>query len=315
MTSRILILGGTGFVGRALCEALARQHPQARLVVPTRRAEHARHLQSLPTVDVRVSDVHQDAALDTLLEPGSAVVNLVAILHGDEAAFERVHVALPERLARACQRRGVRRLVHVSALGAAADAPSRYLRSKARGEAVLQAAGLDLTLLRPSVIFGAHDRFMNTFAALQAIAPMVPLASADARFQPVWVSDVATAVDTCLGRADTIGRTYDCVGPDVFTLGDLVRLAGRQAGHQRPIWPLPEALGRLQAGLMSLAPGEPLMSTDNLDSMRVPNVATPGQPGLADLGIAASALAAVLPTYLGPGIGCARFDSLRAQHR
>lgn len=320
-TEHILLLGGSGFVGRALCEALCDAQlqqpgaPAMRLRVPTRRWANAQSVQALPLVDVIVADVHDDASLDRLLAGCSAVVNLVAVLHGDEARFQRVHVDLPRRLAAACQRQGVRRLVHVSALGVAADAPSRYLRSKARGEAVLQAAGLDLTLLRPSVIFGAQDRFLNLFAQLQGLAPVLPLAGADARFQPVWVGDVAAAVVACLQRPDTIGKTLECAGPEVLALSDIVRLAGQWSGHPRPIVPLPPALARLQALAMEWAPGEPLMSRDNLDSMRTPNVASGLLPGLAWLGITPSALAAVAPAYLARGQGCARLDALRAQHR
>jgi NADH dehydrogenase len=241
MTLRsVLILGGSGFVGRALCETLVdRWEAGPRLRVPTRRLANAQVVQPLPLVDVLQADVHDDAQLDRLLAGCDAVVNLVAILHGSEAAFEQVHVALPRRLAAACRRQGVRRLIHVSALGADPAGPSRYLRSKGRGEAVLREAGLDLTLLRPSVIFGANDRFLNLFAQLQALFPVLPLAGADARFQPVWVDDVAAAIATCLERPDTIGQTYECAGPEVKTLAELVRLAGQASGHPGPSCPCP----------------------------------------------------------------------------
>jgi NADH dehydrogenase len=273
-------------------------------------------LQPLPTIEIVQADVHDDAALARLLPGCDAVVNLVAILHGRPADFRRVHVELPRRLAAACASAGVSRLVHVSALGVPDDpaqAPSNYLRSKAEGEAVLRDAGLALTLLRPSVIFGAADRFLNLFARMQAVAPFVPLAGASARFQPVWVEDVAAAVVTALEDHDTVGRTYELAGPDEVTLGDLVRLAGRWAGHERPVLPMPDAVGRLQAMLMALAPGEPLMSADNLDSMKVPNVASGRLPGLAELGIEPAALAAVAPLYLGQRPGRMRFGRFRAE--
>jgi NADH dehydrogenase len=313
--NKILILGGSGFVGQTLCEHLVQHFGSGgpRLLVPTRRLAHARLVQPLPLVDVVQADVHDDAALDRLLAGCDAVINLIAILHGNPAAFESAHVGLPRRLAAACRRQGVSRLIHVSALGAAADAPSMYLRSKAGGEAVLQSAGLALTLLRPSVIFGADDRFLNLFARLQALAPVVPLAGASARFQPVWVGDVAEAILRCLLRPDTAGRIIECAGPEVLTLADLVRLAGRLSGHPRLVIPLPQPLAWLQARLMELAPGAPLMSRDNLASMQVPNVASGSLPGLADLGITPQPLAAVVPGYLARGQSCARLDAWRAR--
>ena len=312
---RIALLGGTGFVGRAVCERLMRRSPGGAIVVPTRRAMHANRVRALPTIDVRVADVHDDAALAGVLAGCDAVINLVAILHGSQAAFEQVHVALPKRIAAACTVAGIRRVLHVSALGVGDAAPSNYLRSKSAGEAALRAAPLDLTLLRPSVIFGAEDRFLNLFAQLQAVAPVMPLAGGDARFQPVWVEDVAEALVRCLDTPSTIGQTLECVGPEVFTLAELVRLAGRWSGHERPILPLPMALGRLQALALECLPGVPLMSRDNLDSMRVPNVAGGTLPSLQILGLAPAALAQIAPGYLGHHDGRARLNALRAAAR
>jgi NADH dehydrogenase len=297
----ILVLGGTGFVGRHVCEKIQREG--WRSTVPTRRVKHAAAVQHLPGLTVLEADVHDEAHLMRLLPGHDAVVNLVAILHGTEAAFERAHVTLPTTLARACRASGVHRLVHVSALGVALEGPSLYQRSKARGEEVLRGAGLDLSILRPSVIFGAGDRFLNLFAQLQSVFPVVPLAGAGARFQPVWVEDVARAVTVCLADRglpmSSVRQTFECAGPEVFTLADLVRLAGRFGSRERPILPLPMALGRLQALAMELAPGEPLMSRDNLDAMRVDNVASGQWPGLSALGIAPSSVLAIAPGYLG----------------
>lgn len=296
----ILILGGTGFVGAHVCEKLARLSCAA--TVPTRGVDRARHLWPLPRVTVVSANVHDEAALARLLAGHDAVVNLVAILHGTQADFDHVHVALPQKLARACAAAGVTRLVHVSALGAAPDAPSMYLRSKAAGEAALRAAHLHPTVLRPSVIFGAEDHFLNLFARLQKWVPAMPLAGAQARFQPVWVEDVAEAVVRCLQRPHTAGQTFEACGPDVFALRELVSLAGRWAGvnggRGRPVLALPGFLARLQARIMELAPGPPLMSRDNLDSMRVDNVASGQHPGLEALGIAPAAVSAIAPRYL-----------------
>ncbi|MEO7853172.1 MAG: complex I NDUFA9 subunit family protein [Rubrivivax sp.] len=314
MNRRVLVLGGTGFVGRTLCERVAQRGCGTRLTVPTRRLNHAREVQALPIVDPLECDVHDDAQLARAVEGHDAVVNLVAILHGNAAAFDKVHVALPRRLAAVCARAGVTRLVHVSALGVAAQAPSLYLRSKAEGEALLRAAPLQLSVLRPSVMFGDDDRFLNLFARLQRLFPVMPLAGASARFQPVWVDDVAEAIVRCLDRPNTIGQTYECAGPAVCTLAELVGLAGRLSGHERPVWPLPDWLGRWQASAMELLPGPPLMSRDNLASMRVPNVASGTLPGLQALGIEPAALQAVVPQYLSPGRGAQRFDDWRSKH-
>jgi len=295
---RILVLGGSGFVGRAFIEALARRWPELRVCVPTRRLAHGQAVQPLPTVELVTADVHDDTALSRLVAGADAVVNLVAILHGHARDFERVHVSLPRRLAAVCRGAGVARVLHVSALGAAADAPSLYLRSKAAGEAALAGPGLQLSVLRPSVIFGAQDRFLNTFARLQQLAPVLPLAMRQARFQPVWVQDVADALVALLANPGTAGRTVVCAGPQVYTLGELVALAGRWSGHERPQIGLPAWAGRLQALLMELLPGEPLMSRDNVDSMQQPNVDDGSLPGLASLGIVPTALEAVAPGYL-----------------
>ena len=314
MNNNILILGGTGFVGSSLCGALIERSGggSAQIVVPSRRAAGAKHLQMLPTLRLVEADVHDEAQLTALLRGCDAVVNLVAILHGSAAAFERAHVALPRTLARACAVTGVKRVVHVSALGVGPGAPSRYLRSKTDGEAVLAATALELTVLRPSVIFGAHDRFLNLFAQLQAVFPVMPLAGAAARFQPVWVQDVAAAIVRCLDDDTTIGKVYECAGPQVFTLKELVQAAGRWSGHERAVVGLPEPLARAQALMMECLPGAPLMSRDNLDSMRTPNIAT-GLPGLAALGIAPATLGSVAPEYLSAGRGAARLDRWRAR--
>ncbi|MFI5447421.1 complex I NDUFA9 subunit family protein [Polaromonas sp. UC242_47] len=307
---KILVLGGTGFVGRHLCEKLTQL--QWRVTVPTRQEANARDIQMLPALDVFEADVHDEAALTELVAGHDAVVNLVAILHGSQSDFQKVHVALPQKLARACVASGVSRVIHISALGADArnpdGAPSMYLRSKGHGEVALhQAARLALTLLRPSVIFGAEDKFLNTFAQLQKTFPLIPLAGAQALFQPVWVENVAEAVVHSLQDAHThatVGKTFEACGPAIFTLRQLVEMAGSfsgvRHGQGRPVIALPAALGRLQARLMALAPGEPLLSRDNLDSMTLPNIASGNLPGLQALGITPAAVEAIAPTYLGP---------------
>jgi NADH dehydrogenase len=318
---RVLLLGGSGFVGRALCAQLAAAGVVA--VVPTRSRERAKALAVLPSVELIEADIHDGATLERLLAGCDAAINLVGILQGKPAAgarygpaFARAHVELPRKLVAACKARGVRRLLQMSALGADAQGPSMYARSKADGEQQVRASGLDWTIFRPSVIFGAEDRFLNQFAQLQGLLPVLPLAGTGCRFQPVAVEDVARAFVHALGEPASIGQTYELVGPDVATLGELARFAGQVAGHAGWVLPLPMALGRLQAALLGLVwmvlPGEPPLSADNLDSLTVDNVASGKLPGLADLGITPRRLAASAPAYLNPQAAApARLDLWR----
>ncbi len=303
-SSCILAVGGTGFLGRHVVARLSAGN--RRVVVPTRRLERARHLLLLPTVEVVPRGITEDADLDALIAGCDAVVNLVGILHGSTGEpygpeFAQAHVELPRRLVQACLRNGVRRFVQVSALGVPdtdqGSAPSMYLRSKADGERVVrEAQGLDWTIMRPSVIFGPEDRFLNMFATMQRFLPLVPLARASAKLQPVYVGDVAQAIVNALDDPETFGKTYELAGPDVFTLEELVRLAGRWSGHPRHVWALPFTLGQMQAAALELAPGPALMSRDNFQSLSVDNVAS--GPIAPELGVVPTPLAAVAPDYL-----------------
>lgn len=300
----ILVIGGTGFLGTAIVRELARRPASAdfQFTLPTRRREKAKHLLVLPTADVVDADVHDPATLARLMQGQDAVISLVGILKGGEGepygkGFARAHVELPQKIAAAARATDVRRVLHVSALKAAADAPSGYLRSKAAGEAALQAAGLDLTIFRPSVIFGPGDAFLTLFARMARIAPFFPLAGADARFQPVWVEDVAAAVADSLHHAESIGAAYDLCGPRQYSLRELVGYAAAVAGHPRLVIGLPEALAWLQAWAMEIIPNGP-MTRDNIRSMRVASVCDSGCR--LPFGRIATALELVAPTYLRP---------------
>jgi uncharacterized protein YbjT (DUF2867 family) len=332
---KIIVLGGSGFIGRHVCEKLtAAGHS---VTVPTRNAGQCKHIQMLPGLLVLPCNVHDAAQLAVAVAGHDVLVNLVAVLHGSEQRFEQVHVELPRGIVAACKAAAAKgpapRIVHVSALGAAVDAPSMYQRSKARGEAVFAGSGLDFAMLRPSVVFGAEDKLLNLFAGLQKLAPIVPLAGADTQFQPVWVEDVAQAVallatdvryskNSC-SRIILLGcspktlkneavqeAVYEACGPEVLTLRDLFAIAGQCAGAKRPILPLPTPIARLQAWVMERLPGEPLMSRDNLESMKVPNTASGQYPGLAALGITPSSVQAIAPTYLG---AASALDAYRRQ--
>jgi len=311
---RVVLIGGSGFVGRAVANRLSRHGID--VLAPTRRRSRAGDLLPMPTVEVVEADVHDPATLTRLLAGADAVVNLVGILHSRTgtpygADFARAHVELPQKIVAACRAAGVAHLIHVSALGAAADGPSEYLRSKAAGEAAVRAAGEApaWTILRPSVMFGREDHFLNLFARLAELFPVLPLAGAQARFQPVHVEDVAEVVTRCLFDAASRGQTYELAGPTVYTLRQLVEYVSELAGHPRPIVPLPEALAMLQARLMELAP-QPMMSRDNVRSMRVDNVAS-GAP--LPFGMVPAALETVAPTYIGNSFPRARYYTMRSR--
>ncbi len=311
MPRRILVLGGTGFVGRHVVAKLAAAGHE--VLVPTRRLSRAQHLAPLPTVEAVEADIHDWRSLDVLASRVEVVVNLVGILHesGSET-FQRVHVELPAKLIAACGSAGVRRLLHMSALTAATDAASRYLRSKGEAEALLSASGLDWTIFRPSVIFGRGDSFLSLFARLLRPMPVVFLAAADARFQPVWVEDVAQCFAHAIEDGRTIRQRYQLCGPRVYTLRELVRLVADTCGTPRPIVALGPRLSRLQARALELLPVT-LMTRDNLASMSVDNVCNGGFPEV--FGVKPAALEAVAPEYLAPAAIRSRFDAFRARSR
>jgi NADH dehydrogenase len=278
------------------------------VTVPSRHRERAKHLLPLPTVDVVETDIMAPGALEALAGGRQAVINLVGILHGD---FERVHAELPRRVVAACRARGVGRLLHMSALGASPGAPSEYLRTKAAGEqAALAATDLAVTAFRPSVIFGPEDAFLNTFAALARTFPVLPIACPQARFQPVYVADVAQAMCRALDDLSTHGKTYELCGPRQYTLKELVELVCEMTGRHRAVIGLSDRLSYWQAFVMERLPGK-LITRDNLRSMQVPNVCA----GVFPFGIRPEALEAAAPAYLAPAGPRERYPRLRWRAR
>jgi NADH dehydrogenase len=313
----VVLFGGTGFIGSHLAARLAERN--VKVVVPTRHEAHAMHLMPLG-VDIVQADIHDDAVLRRLVAGKDAVINLVGILHSQRGTpygpqFRHVHVELPRRIASACAAAGVPRYLHMSALGAARDGPSMYQRSKADGEAAAAGeAAVASTIFRPSVVFGPGDNFLNMFARLQRHLPVVPLACAHARFQPVYVGDVAEAYARALFDDGSRRQIYELGGPGIYTLEEIVRLAGRYSGHPRPVIPLPDAVARMQAAFFEMLPGAPLISRDNLDSMTVDNVVNPSNQVLTAeaLDIKLTALESVAPSYLAPS---GQLDELRSRAR
>jgi NADH dehydrogenase len=312
---KVLLIGGGGFVGGWIANRLSERG--IRVTIPSRHRDNAKDPILLPTVYVVNADVNEPAQLASLMKGVDAVINLVGILHDGDSTqpygkrFSAAHVDLPKKIVVAMKQTGVRRLIHMSALKAAADAPSAYLRSKADGEAAVLAAAneLDVTVFRPSVIFGPGDSFLNTFATLLNLLPVLPLASGSARFQPVYIGDVADAFAASLTDRATFGQTYELAGPKAYSLRELVDYTGATIGKRRPIIDLPNALASLQAGLLGLLPNPP-MTRDNLRSMQVDNV-TEGRRNYP--GWQPRSLESIAPAYLAAISLKRRLDGYRCR--
>ncbi|MEA3154005.1 MAG: hypothetical protein QOK44_1594 [Betaproteobacteria bacterium] len=303
----VCVLGGSGFVGRHVCHQLvARGY---RVTVPTRDRERAKDdLIPLPTADVITANVHDPETLVRLMRGCDAVINLVGVLHDGRGngSFQQAHVELARKVVEACRRTGIRRLLHMSALNANPNASSGYLRSKGEAESIVRRSDLDFTIFRPSVIFGREDHFLNLFAQLQRLFPVLFLAMPSARFQPIFVEDVAAVFVASLTRLESFGLAYDLVGPKVYKLRELVKYVGTLTGHRRPIIGLGPRFSYLQAFAMELLPGK-LMTRDNIESMKLDSVSATTLP----FGVTPTALEAVAPEWLAQRTPRGRYQLFR----
>ncbi|MFN4324410.1 MAG: complex I NDUFA9 subunit family protein [Azonexus sp.] len=311
---KVLLLGGSGFVGTYIVNRLSQRGIE--VTVPTRRRERTKALIMQPGVSMPEADIRCEKTLAGLMQGHDAVINLVGILHSRDVAlpysrdFAEAHVELPRKIVAACKATGIRRLVHMSALNADPKGPSEYLRSKGDGEAIVLAAQgeLDVTVFRPSVIFGLGDSFLSMFAAVLKKVPFFPLGFGHARFQPVWAADVADAFVDSLDDVSTHGQVYELVGPKVYTLRELVEYAKELTGSTATVIPLSEGWAYLQAGLMWLAPN-PMLSPDNLRSMEKDSVGTPGAQAPARW--QPTALEAIAPSYIALKTPKGKLNSFR----
>ncbi len=294
---RIVLLGATGFVGHHLLPMLSAAGHQC--IVLCRYRLGCRELGLIPGLQLIQGDVHDVDFLTAQLQAADAVINLVGILNEsgrDGAGFRRVHVDLVQKLIDACRNAGVRRLLHVSALNAG-KGKSHYLISKGQGEELIrQAEDLDSTIVQPSVIFGDGDAFFNRFATLLKLTPVFPLACADAKMQPVWVEDVTRAMTAALVDPETVGQALVMVGPDEFSLQELVQMTACLSGLKRRVIGLPDALARLQGRVLDFVPGKPF-SSDNYLSLQTDN--TSEENSLWRFGIEPRPVEGVVSCYLG----------------
>ncbi|MDQ1078474.1 complex I NDUFA9 subunit family protein [Pseudoroseomonas cervicalis] len=294
-----VLFGGTGFIGRHLVPRLARLDYQLRIV--TRNPEAVRPLATqgqlgqVEPVSLRLSD---EAAMARLFQGADLVVNLIGILaEKRKGDFQRLQGELPGRIGRAAAAAGMGRVVQISAIGADAASASEYARSKAAGEAALRAAFPRATILRPSIVFGPEDQFFNRFAGLAQLLPVMPVVCGATRFQPVFVGDVAAAIIAAATRPEAAGQIYELGGPRVASFRELMGYVLEVTGRPKRLVPLPDGLVRLQARLGEMLPNPPL-TRDQLAQLQRDNVVSPQAMTLADLGIAPTAMEAVVPGYL-----------------
>ena len=301
MTTRSVatVFGGSGFIGRYVVKRLAAQGHVVR--VAGRDPELAQSLRPMGRVGQIVplfAPLGHEDAVRRAVDGAQLVVNLVGILaEAKPGQFMAVHAEGAGRVARLASAAGAERLVQISAIGASADSPSGYGRSKAAGEAAVRAAFPGAVVLRPSLVFGAEDKFFNRFAGMARVLPVMPVISGDSRFQPVYVGDVADAVLAGLSRDDTAGRTYELGGPEVLTFRAILAWILKETQRRRPLLEIPASVARVQALVAQRLPGKPF-TLDQLTMLQRDNVVADGASGLASLGIEATPIEAVVPAYL-----------------
>ena len=306
----IAVLGGTGFLGTRLVARLIKDGH--RVTVLSRDREQHKHLLVLPGLTLENCDVYEEAQLSERFRGKDVVINLIGILNErgfGGGGFRRAHVELTRGVLQAARSAGVARLLQISALKAAADAPSYYLRTKGEAEQLIRETGaaLDWTILRPSVMFGPGDTFLFRFAGLLAAIPLIfPLARPHARFQPVSVDDVVDALVRCLRGGASSRQTYELGGPQIYSLREIVELVAKLTGRRRWIVGLPNFAARVQAFIMDFVPGRPF-SSDNYRSLRVDSVCS--EDGFARLGLKPHSMLASARQFLG-----ALEDNARLSH-
>jgi NADH dehydrogenase len=312
---KVCVLGGTGFIGQQLAARLVNRGLQVKVL--TRHREKTReNLILLPTLDLVEANIHDPDQLKREFEGMDAVINLVGILHERKSGdFARVHAELPGKVVAAAQSAGVRQILHMSALKASPEGPSEYQKTKAAGEAAALAANSDslwVTAFRPSVVFGRGDSFLSLFARLIDLTPVMTLPCPDARFQPVWVGDVAEAFSRSLSNPAVRGQVYELCGPQAYSFEELVRYVGQLRGKRPFLICMDDSLSHLYARMMELLPVK-LLSRDNVLSMRVPNVCDCPFPPV--FGITPMALEAIAPEYLAMEHPRARYMHFRSVAR
>ena len=295
MSRLVTLFGGGGFLGRYVAQELLKAGARVRIAErdPT-DAWFLKPLGGLGQTQFVPASVTKPASVAHAVEGADAVVNLVGILKGD---FDAIHCKGAANVAAAAHSAGADALVHISAIGADSESSSAYGRSKGEGEAAVRAAFPGATIIRPSVVFGQEDGFLNRFAAMQAI-PFVPVLRGGVKFQPIWVTDVARAIAAAaMAPGAHAGKTYELGGPEVVTMAALNEWLAKATGREPNFVPVPDFAGGILATLMGVLPGAPI-TRDQWLMLQKDNVVSPGAKGLEAFGIAPTPMEAVAPAWL-----------------
>ncbi|MBX7198423.1 MAG: complex I NDUFA9 subunit family protein [Rhodospirillaceae bacterium] len=304
----VTVFGGSGFIGRHVVRHLAAQGWRVRIAV--RDIEEAGFLRTagnLGQISAIATTIADDASVAAAVKGADAVINLVGVLYErGKRTFQALHVDGARRIAEAARAAGATHLVHVSALGADANSPSKYARSKAAGEAAVHGAFPGATIFRPSVVFGAEDHFFNMFGCLAQISPVLPYftditphtpGGGGAKFQPVFVGDVAEAIAASVTGETHKGRSYELAGPKVYDMFEVLTIVNRETMRKRAIWGMPYLFAHIKAAFLQFLP-TPLLTPDQVKLLKLGSVASGRAPGLEAFGIAATPVELVVPTYL-----------------
>lgn len=300
----VTVFGGSGFVGAQAVRALAKAGWRVRVAVRAPNTSYdLRPLGEVGQIQPVRCDITSPEDVAAALKGASAAVNLVGVLNENgKRTFQALHVDGARNVAEACKAAGIARLVQISAIGADANSASAYARSKAAGEAAVRAVLPEAVIIRPSIVFGAGDDFLNRFASLAVMAPALPLiGGGETKLQPVYVGDVAEAIARATTRADAAGRTFELGGPAVWTFGDVLKYILRETKRERALIPLPFGVARIIGGLAQITAGfgiTPLLTKDQVVSLESDNVVASGAEGLEALGVEATGLEAIAPAYL-----------------
>lgn len=292
----VTLFGGGGFVGRYVAQEIYKTGARVRIAqYDARKAFFLKPLGSLGQTQFVAAEIRNAAQVRAAVKGSDCVVNLVGVLKGD---MEGLHIGGARNVAEACAAEGVGSLVHISAIGADPDSPSRYGSSKGQGEQAVRAAFPSATIARPSIVFGREDNFINRFAGMTRISPILPVVRGPVKFQPVYAADVGKAVTQALFHPrDHGGRTYELGGPQVMTMRELMAWINEATGYKRMLIDVPDAIASLIARVGSFVPGAPI-TWDQWLMLQRDNVVAEGAPGLRDFGLTPTPLAAVSEGWL-----------------